>query len=184
MKTYLKYGLTLFMIVMIACGLLAWVNTRTEPKIRENLRIAEENARKQVFPLADRFDEVNHEKLNYYVAYDSGDNLLGYAFIAQDFGYSGIIQTMVGLNKDFTINRIAILSQSETPGLGDNCKKPDFAEKFIGLGKDALKVDKDGGPVISITGATMTTRIVTNSIKKYIEILESVLATNNAGGLI
>lgn len=175
-KTYLKYGFVLFTIVAIACGILAWVNSKTQPLIQENLRIAEENARKNVFPNAKNFQKVENEKFTFFRAFDENDELLGYAFIAQEYGYSSNIQTMVGLNKNMTINKITILSQSETPGLGDNCRKPDFLSSFDNLNKQDLKVDKDGGNIVSITGATITTRTITNSIKKYIELLEAELS--------
>ncbi len=182
MKSFIQYGFTLFLIVAVACGILAWVNTQTEPKIKENLRLAEENARKIVFSDETKFEFVENELLNYYKAYDVNNQLIGYAFVASGKGYSGEILTMVGLKKDLSINKITILSQTETPGLGDNCKKPEFSDKFIGKNKAELKVDKDGGNLSSITGATITTRTVTNSIKQYIEILESVLNKNTTGG--
>jgi electron transport complex protein RnfG len=79
---------------------------------------------------------------------------------------------MVGLNKDMTINKIAVIKQKETPGLGDKCKADWFSDKFTNLSKQDLRVDKDGGKIVSITGATITTRAVTRSIKNYIELLE------------
>ncbi|MCK9330976.1 MAG: FMN-binding protein [Candidatus Cloacimonetes bacterium] len=184
MKAFIQYGFTLFLIVAIACGILAWVNTKTAPKIAENLKVAEENARKIVFSDDTKFELVENEKLDFYKAYDINDNLIGYAFVASGKGYSSNVLTMVGVKTNFSVNKITILSQSETPGLGDNCKKPEFAQKYIGKNKSVLKVDKDGGEITSITGATITTRAVTNSIKQYIEILESIINEKTSGGVL
>ena len=179
MKSYISYGLVLFLVVGISCGILAYVNTITRPMIEENLRLEEENARKAVFPQAVRFEKAE-AKNDYFEAYDEHDELLGYTFIAAGNGYSGTIQTMVGLNKDMTINRITILAQTETPGLGTNCTKPNFLAQYNNLSKNDLRVDKDGGNIASITGSTITTRTITNSIKNYIEKLKSEI---ERGGL-
>jgi electron transport complex protein RnfG len=79
---------------------------------------------------------------------------------------------MVGVNPDLTINKIKVISQQETPGLGANCEAADFQARFMGLSEAQMKVDKDGGDVKSITGATITTRAITNSIRAGLETLK------------
>jgi electron transport complex protein RnfG len=79
---------------------------------------------------------------------------------------------MVGIDTTGRIKKIEIISQKETPGLGAlsvesgpfNGKKWS-TRQFTGKTIDDLKVDKDGGPIVSITGATITSRAVTNSIR-------------------
>jgi electron transport complex protein RnfG len=73
---------------------------------------------------------------------------------------------------------IKIISQKETPGLGALCvnSEPFNGKKwstlqFVGKGIGDLKVDKDGGPIVSITGATITSRAITNSIKDKLSTL-------------
>jgi len=175
MKTYILYASVLFFFVAISCGILAWVNSRTYPLIQENRRMAEENARRGVFPYAMNFTMIETEHLVYFRVYDANDDLIGYTFVAEGIGYSDYIRTMVGLNKDMSINRILILYQKETPGLGDLCLRPDFTNRFIGLRRPDLRVDRDGGRIVSLTGATITTRTITNSIRDYIGLLETAL---------
>jgi electron transport complex protein RnfG len=179
MKNYIIFGLILFFVVTLCCGIVMAINSVTAPMIAENRRMAEENARVAVFPEAHHFQKVIYPQMTYYMAFDEMDNMLGFTFIASRFGYCSEIQTMVGLNADMTINRIAILSQAETPGLGTKCEEPGFLAKFLGLSKGDLRVDKDGGKIASITGATITTRAITRSIKDQIEILEMILYENN-----
>ena len=88
------------------------------------------------------------------------------------------VKTMVGVTPDLKVNRIKIIEQKETPGLGANCEKPKFQQQFENKNKSEMTVDKDGGNIISITGATITTRTVTNSIKAGLNFLEKV--TNEA----
>ena len=175
LKTYILYGSVLFLFVAISSGVLAWVNSRTYPLIQENRRLAEENARRQVFPHAFHFEKLETEYLIYFEVFDEDEQLIGYTFIADRMGYEGIIRTMVGLNVDMSINRISILFQRETPGLGDKCLMPSFLNRFVGLRRENLRVDRDGGTIVSLTGATITTRAITNSIRDYIALLEGAL---------
>jgi len=178
MKYYLKLGLMLLLITSIASGILALLNTKTEPIIENNQRKEAEAARKEVLPEATTFKEVKAGDFSYYVGKDANGKIVGYTFIAAKFGYSSEVQTMVGVRPDLTINNIKIIFQSETPGLGANCMKPDFAPKFQNRKLDELKVDKDGGPIKSMTGATITTRAVTNSIKEALSKLKKALPKN------
>ncbi len=176
MNYFLKLGFVLLLITAIASGILATINSFTSPIISENARLEKELARKEVLKSATTFDSIaviNEEPA--FKAFDKEGNLVGYTFLAVQYGYSSDVKTMVGLNKDMTINKIKIIAQSETPGLGANSVKPEFQEKFNDLSVNQLKVDKDGGEVESITGATITTRTVTNSIKTGIESLSAIV---------
>lgn len=171
MKYYLKLGFILFIITAIASGVLAYLNTLTQPIIEENQRIAQEKARKEVLPSAITFEEVSGE-LTYHIGKDAEENVVGYTFVASLYGYSGDIKTMVGVNTDLVIEKIKIISQAETPGLGANCEKPEFQAQFSGKQKNEMKVDKDGGTIVSLTGATITTRTIANSIKTAMDKLD------------
>jgi len=176
MKYYLKLGFVLFLITSIASGILAFINTFTDPIIKLNEEKQKEEARLEVQPEAVIFDSIgilNEETV--YSALAENSTLIGYTFMAVKYGYSSNIKTMVGLKSDYSINKIKIISQAETPGLGANCDNPEFQSIFSGLNYDALLVDKDGGSIVSITGATITTRTITNSIKEAINSLETML---------
>jgi electron transport complex protein RnfG len=178
MKDVIIYSVILFLIVGISCGILAYVNQLTEPYIKENKRVAEENARLAVFPEATTFIKNTFDSFEYYHVYDAEENLLGYTFIASKFGYADVIRTMVGVYTDKTINRIAILEQKETPGLGTKYESPSFTDRFSGLRQSDLKIDRDGGKIDSITGATITARAIVNSIHEYIDILTAAIEAN------
>ena len=83
---------------------------------------------------------------------------------------------MAALDKDFKIIAIKVTEQTETPGLGTNSTQPKFTDQFKGKTSEQLIVDKDGGAppncIKAITGATITTRAVTNSLKEAIETLK------------
>ncbi len=179
MKYYLKLGFILFIITAIASGVLAYLNTLTQPIIEENQQVAQEKARKEVLPSAVTFEKVLGE-LTYHIGKDVEEHVVGYTFVASLYGYSSEVKTMVGVNTDLVIEKIKIISQAETPGLGANCEKPEFQEQFSGKQKMGMKVDKDGGTIESLTGATITTRTIANSIKAAMDKLD--IPTDEAKG--
>jgi len=178
-------GLVLLIITLIASCVLAVIYQKTAPIIAKNKQLEEEKARKSVLPEADHFQEITEQKIIgqdtvhtilYYKGLDKHNRLVGYTFRCEKYGYSSNVQTMVGIDTLFNIIAIKVISQQETPGLGANCATSEFAEKFQHKTPENIMVDKDGGDIESITGATITTRAVTNSIKeKFIDIKERLI---------
>ncbi len=183
MKDYIRFAFVLFVVSAVASGILAFVDNFTMPIIKQNQRKEKESARRAVLPQADKFEKIgtiNNEGA--FIAKDKSGNIVGYTFVAAGYGYSSNVKTMVGLKPDFSINKIKIIYQSETPGLGANSEKPWFQEQFSGKSLSVLKVDKDGGAIKSLTGATITSRAVTNSINRGISELESLVKQTATGG--
>ena len=96
-------------------------------------------------------------------------------YVASRYGYSSEVKTMVGVNYDMTIKKIKVIEQAETPGLGANATTEGFQGQFSGKGLAGLLVDKDGGKIVSLTGATITSRTVTNSIADGMKVLSDAV---------
>ena len=175
MMYYLKLGGILLLIAAVASGILAFVNNFTRPIIEENQRRAEDEARREVLPEAQEFILIEGD-YPFYVGFNEAKEIAGYTFIAQEMGYSGIIQTMVGVNTEMRINNIKVINQSETPGLGANCVRPEFTNQFCNLFLEELILDKDSGMIVTITGATITTRALTSSLQKAIRAVSERLS--------
>lgn len=65
-----------------------------------------------------------------------------------------------------------ILTHNETPGLGDKTTKSQFKDQFKGKDIDHLVVTKDPSnkdDVQAITGATISSRAVTNGVHQAVE---------------
>lgn len=176
MKYYLKLGVILMAICAIATGILAYVNSVTEPKI-EALKAEEAvKSREELIPDCD-FEEVSlRDDFSYFIATDKETKeLKGYTFTSQKKGYGSTIKTMAGLDPEFRVIGIKIIDQSETPGLGANCTKESFTSQFAGKTPEQLVVDKDGGPIKSLSGATITSRAIASSLKEEIEAIKADL---------
>jgi len=170
MKEALRYGLILSIICLISGGLLAGVNILTKNKIFAQAQKEEEMALKEVLPEADYFKEVKSDKETlYYLAYDKDKKLIGVAFKAKAKGYASLIETLVGMSLEGEIKTIKVISQNETPGLGAKITEAKFSNQF----KD--KKINELGQIQAITGATISSRAVINSVKnKAEEIKESI----------
>jgi electron transport complex protein RnfG len=53
---------------------------------------------------------------------------------------------------------------SETPGVGTRVREEGFTAQFTGLSGDTFMVKKDGGTIDAITGATVSSRAVTDAV--------------------
>ncbi len=88
-------------------------------------------------------------------------------------GYAGPIRMLIGIGIDGKVIGVRILEHRETPGLGDGieAERSDWILGFAGrsLGDPPLQrwaVKKDGGVFDQFTGATITPRLVVNTVKK------------------
>ena len=59
---------------------------------------------------------------------EEGKMRKGYAFLTKGHGYSGDIESMVGVDEAGVVLGLSIISQSETPGLGDRCVEIAYRE--------------------------------------------------------
>jgi electron transport complex protein RnfG len=182
MKELIRLPLVLGITTIIAATALSLVNNTTKPLIEEQKRRELQASLAEALPSAANgvvvpvLDEEG--KVDYYKGYADKDTtqLVGYITLAYGVGYSSTIVTMVGVDTTGVIQGMRILDQLETPGLGAKVveikygeDKPWFQRQFIGRRADELKVDKDGGEIQSITGATISSRAVTNSVRQAIQ---------------
>jgi len=167
MKETLRYGFTLAIICVVASGLLAGMNSLTRARIITQAQAEEETALREVMPLGEHFEPVRKgESIIYYKVHDKDNKFIGIAFKASGKGYSSVVDTLVGMKQDGTIVAIKILNQNETPGLGVRIVEPSFTGKFTN------KNIQDLTGVQAITGATISSKAVIDSVKKKAEELK------------
>ncbi|MBN1480590.1 RnfABCDGE type electron transport complex subunit G [candidate division KSB1 bacterium] len=176
MNDILKLGGLLMLITVIAATALAGIYNVTKPRIEAQKALELERALTVALPDAPQeaiFPVQQNDKVAYYIGYKTPDkqDTVGYAFVARGSGYSSVIETMVGVDSAGQILGIKVLSQVETPGLGTKVEEvkygeqdPWFTRQFLNKSADQLAVDKDGGDIQSITGATISSRALTNSV--------------------
>ena len=198
-NTIIKDTIILTLITLIAGGVLGLVYEITKDPIAKQQELAKQEAYKAVFEDADTFEvcvEAEDADLAAYLAgegfeaqtvneimeaKDASGETLGYAInLTTSEGYGGDITFSMGVQADGTLNGISILTISETAGLGMNADKPEWKGQFAGKKAEVFSVTKDGATsddqINAISGATITSRAVTNAVNAAVYFVDNCLA--------
>ena len=171
MKETFKLGRYLFIVCTVAGFALAGTNYLTEKKIQEQKLKAEQEALIAVLRNATDFKPQH----SYLMGYDPGHNPVGYILKVKAAGYSSPIEALVGIDRKFKITGLKIISQNETPGLGSKIAEPGFLDQFIGKVSAKVLLKKDGGSIDGVTAATVSSRAITNAIRKQIDEFKTIV---------
>lgn len=122
----------------------------------------------------------NDEITDVQTAKDGGGNSLGYVItVTAKDGSQANITFSVGIQMDGTVNGYSITSIAETPGLGDKAKNEEFSGQFQGKQADSFTVVKQApasdSEIESISGATITSRAMTNGVNACMAYFKSAL---------
>ena len=197
---FMKDAVILCAITLVAGACLGGVYEMTTAPIDAANLAAKEAAYRTVFPdaasfdagdLADKIPAANEEiaGLGYgkvsvdeaVTANDASGAAAGYVVTAtSNDGFGGAITVSVGIQSDGTVNGIEFLTLAETAGLGMNAQKPEWKGQFAGKKADVFSVTKDGASsddqINAISGATITSRAVTNAVNAAVYFVDNCLA--------
>ncbi len=125
MGDIIKLAVVLFIVSSVAGLAIAYTNKQTSGRIALQNKMAEEQALNVVFP--DSITITKHGPTDqlpesYWVG-KKNNTIVGYAFKGSNKGYSSDIKFIVGIDPEGTILGLTILSQVETPGLGDRIQE-------------------------------------------------------------
>lgn len=185
LKEILIPTVSLFVICLCVTALLAVTNAVTKDAIAYQQELSAAESRQAVCPDAVDFEKVEYDVqgVECYKALDKSGNLIGYAISSASRGYGGDVKVMTGVNaEDGSVIAINVYDNSgETPGLGVNTSGEKFTSQFAGLSSGTgVTVDKDAGKnpdsvaVDSVTGATISSRAVTNAVNQAFEAYNAV----------
>ena len=189
-ENFFVLGLFLAVLGLISAVLLAvFSDMVSEPIAAAELRTTNE-ALKQILPAFDNQpseDKIvlkqDDMEITFMGAAKDG-KLVAVAASGERKGYAAPIQALIGFDLDGKIRAVLITKQNETPGLGANVCHRQFKKTIFNLfekrseglapnsfldqfnGKSAVKgknwkVRKDGGRIDYVSGATITSRTIT-----------------------
>lgn len=172
-KEYLVPTATLFIICLVATLLLGLTNSVTAPIIEKLTIETEIKSRQVVFADAESFGEAETlaDGTSVVTALDGDANVIGHVVVNVAKGYGGDISVMTGVDADGKVTGVNILSHAETAGLGAKATEESFRSQFVDLIK-GITVSKDQAgenSIDAITGATITSRAVTEAVNAAIE---------------
>ncbi len=181
----------LLIIGSVTAAMLGVINVYTAPIVAHN---RETKLKKKVLDVFDipytneNLDEVFKKAVKTKIEEDAvqyelyskdkgGEKLTAIAFEVGGPGFWAHISAIVAFEPDHeTIKALKILSQTETPGLGDRIIEPEFQDQFKGkkikpyLTIVAYRKAAGTNEVDAITGATMTSKALENIINKETKI--------------
>jgi electron transport complex protein RnfG len=195
-RSYWRLTIVLAVISAAASGLLVLVNSFTAPKIFAYQAQAEADAYRQVLPQAERYQSLSPAQLaklrtnpetagisNVKAGIKAG-RPVGWVCKVVSHGYSSDIKLLVGIGQDARLTGVVILEQSETPGLGSEVTGAEFIRQAALKKADPqqdLQVNKDGGTVQAVAGATISSRAVVHGINQAFRFFRSRAADSGPG---
>jgi len=163
--------LSLVLISMVMSASLAFVYLKTKDPISEAARQKELDAILRVSPSFDNDPASSRSDSNGISLFRLTKEGEPVGFAVKSFteqGFSGHIEIMAGFTSTGEINKVAVLQQKETPGLGTKMSDPSFSTQFEGKNPSRfrLSVRKDGGDVDAITAATISSRAYCDALQR------------------
>ena len=164
----------------ISGGLLAMVKSATQEKIElQQLTYVKGPAINQVLegctnnPLEDRFKlkDGGREIVFFIGEFEGKRNTVAFENAGKGFGGAMGVMVAIDMEND-QIRGIGITTHSETPGVGSRVKTdPSFRRQFKGISVDAaFKIKAEGGDIDAISGATVSSKGVADTVMESVEI--------------
>jgi electron transport complex protein RnfG len=173
-------------VCLVITAAVVGTNSLTEEKIAILNQQTADEAKQEVLPEADAFgtDTITIESGDY--EYYEAENGAGYVFYTSYKGYGGAVGVMTGISSDGVITGVKVVDCDETPGLGMKSQSdPSFTAQY------EMEIPEDGSFVVTktgktaaneidaISGATITSRAVTNSVNYAIEAYQQLTGGAN-----
>jgi Na+-translocating ferredoxin:NAD+ oxidoreductase RnfG subunit len=156
-------------IFIVSCSFLITVNKIT----RERIQLQNDATYMELLGVIfeDIYGYILQEDL--FTIYDENRTKLGYAFFTIGDGFYGDIRMVFGLENDLeTIKGVNVYLHNDVLNTGVEHGEPlDFSnliEQLIGLRITDCILEKDGGVVDGITGATVSSLAVVNAIRETV----------------
>ena len=179
MNKILKLSLVLFLICAVAAGALGFVNNLTAPTIEAQAQAKMAAAFSAVMQ-ADGYEEVAFDADGFptVVTVHKANNGAGHVVTSVFSGAQGNIKLVVGVDPELKCTGISVTEHSETSGLGANAASSaevgvKFREQFIGQ-DEGIALANNGGEIDALTGATITSRAITEAVAESIRVVISL----------
>lgn len=192
-------GLALGLVYEVTRGAIANTAARTlTESLKVVVPKADRFSETKEYPLPKECSLAGGRAIAYREAYSRSGEVIGYALVGERQGYQSILKVLVGINPQGVIQGVKVLEQAETPGLGSRIdelkvsetiwtcianlfkrenagaanQRPWFQEQYRGLTAGEitlLRPSQDGKGIHALTGATITSRALTQAVRDSIE---------------
>ena len=178
MNKILKLALVLLAVSAVVAGVLGVINELTYPVIDAQKQAKTAEAFSAVLK-ADRFDEIEFSNPDFptVLTVHKAEGV-GYVVTSKFSGAQGNITLAVGVDNDYKCTGISVIEHAETSGLGANAASTGevgvkFREQFIGQ-DESIALANAGGSIDALTGATITSRAITEAVATSIRAVKTL----------
>ena len=178
MNKILKLALVLLAVSVVVAGVLGVINELTYPVIDAQKQAKTAEAFSAVLK-ADRFDEIefNNPDFPTVLTVHKAEGV-GYVVTSKFSGTQGNITLAVGVDNDYKCTGISVIEHAETSGLGANAASTgevgvNFRAQFVGQ-DESIALSNAGGSIDALTGATITSRAITEAVATSIRAVKSL----------
>lgn len=175
-SSILKIALNLTIACFVSGLIIAAVYYFTADAAAQKVVELRDEAMRGLVADADGFTPVEGKE-GVFSAEKDGETI-AYIIPSENPGYEGTINMLVAVAADGSVISYEITSHKETPGLGDKAAKDPFRGQFVGKKLDQMVVVKDPSNAENIqamTGATITSKAVTEAVKKALTEAEHLI---------
>lgn len=180
-KVLLKDTLCLFIICLVITFAVAGTRSVFADRIAKQA-LAQTQAAMERLIQADDYKEMKLAGENEgYQAVNQKGKTLGYLFVTQSAGYGDDVRVMSAIKKGEVVGVEVLDASEETPGLGQNVTENEFLNQFAGADSSLAVVKEeptDENQIEAVTGATISSTAVTESVQKAFDLYEQVTHSN------
>jgi electron transport complex protein RnfG len=171
-KGYITQAWLVLTLALCFGAALAGMQIAVSERIAQNKLNETLNQIPQIVPAAEEGRQIERGGRTFYEALAGGERV-GWVIPASGSGFAGQIEILIGVDPRLEqITGMYVLSQVETPGLGDKIRNPEWRDQFDEKPADPLEVVTTGEAgakeIQAITGATISSEAVTKTVNRAI----------------
>ena len=155
----IKMAVLLMVICAVVSAVLGAVNMVTAPVIADIAAAKTTAAYNEVLPSAAGYEAVDYTDANVTAVAKCAEGTVVEVSIS---GSQSMLALAIGVDNDGVITGVSVIDHGETPGLGAKSTEAGWRAQFVGQ-TSGLALDKKGGEVAPLTGATITSQAIVDA---------------------
>ena len=166
----IKMAVLLMVICAVVSAVLGAVNMITAPVIADIAAAKTAAAYNEVLPSTGEYTPVDYSDANVTAVAKCAEGTVVEVSIS---GSQSMLALAIGVDNDGAITGVSVIDHGETPGLGAKSTEAEWRAQFVGQ-TSGLALDKKGGEVAPLTGATITSQAIVDACQIAIDTAANV----------
>ena len=166
----IKMAVLLMVICAVVSAVLGAVNMITAPVIADIAAAKTAAAYNEVLPSTGDYTPVDYTDANVTAVAKCAEGTVVEVSIS---GSQSMLALAIGVDNDGAITGVSVIDHGETPGLGAKSTEAEWRAQFVGQ-TSGLALDKKGGEVAPLTGATITSQAIVDACQIAIDTAANV----------